>query len=38
MIAKPIAKSHDLSGEMLIELSDSIINGIEAYATFPNMP
>lgn len=38
MLAKPIAKSHDLSGEMLTELSDSIINGIEAYATFPNMP
>jgi hypothetical protein len=38
MLAKPIAKSNDLSGEMLTELSDSIINGIEAYATFPNMP
>lgn len=37
MIAKPISKSHNLSAEMLAELSDSIINGIEAYATFPNM-
>jgi hypothetical protein len=38
MLAKPVAKSHDLTGEMLTELSDSIINGIEAYATVPNMP
>jgi hypothetical protein len=28
MLAKPVAKSHDLSAEMLTELSDSIINGI----------
>ena len=38
MLAKAIAKSHDLSSEMLTELSDAIINGIEAFATFPNMP
>ena len=38
MLAKGIAKSHDLNGEMLTELADSVINGIEAYATFPNMP
>ena len=28
MGAKAVAKSHDLSGEMLTELSDAIINGI----------
>jgi dynein light chain 4 len=38
MLGKPIAKSHDLTGEMLTELSDAIINGIEAFTTFPNMP
>lgn len=38
MGAKAVAKSHDLSSEMLTELADAVINGIEAYATFPNMP
>ena len=38
MAGKAIAKSHELSGEMLTELSDTIINGIEAYVTMPNMP
>ncbi len=28
MIAKAVSKSHDLTGEMLTELSDAIINGI----------
>ena len=28
MLAKGIAKSHDLNSEMLTELSDSVINGI----------
>jgi hypothetical protein len=38
MLGKPVAKSHDLSAEMLTELSDAVINGIEAFTTFPNMP
>jgi hypothetical protein len=28
MLGKPISRSHDLSAEMLTELSDAIINGI----------
>ena len=38
MLGKSVAKYHDLSPEMLTELSDAVINAIEAYATFPNMP
>lgn len=38
MLGKSIARYHDLSAEMLTQLSDAVINGIEAYATFPNMP
>ena len=34
----PLAKSHDLNGEMLTELMDTIQTGIEAYVTTPNMP
>ncbi len=28
MLGKQLAKSHDLSGELLTELGDAIINGI----------
>ena len=38
MAGKSIAKYHDLNGEMLTELTDTVINGIEAYVTMPNMP
>lgn len=38
MLGRPIAKSHELGAEMLTELTDIIQNGIEAYATTPNMP
>lgn len=37
MIGKPVAKSHELSGEMLTELIDAIQTGIESYASLPNM-
>lgn len=37
MTGKPIAKSHDLNGELLGELMDAIQTGIESYASLPNM-
>ena len=38
MTGKPIAKHHDLHPEMQSQLMDAVQNGIEAYATVPNMP
>lgn len=37
MIGKALSKSHDLSPEMYAELTDAVINGIEGFATMPNM-
>lgn len=37
MIGKPVAKSHQLSAEMLTELIDAVQTGIESYASLPNM-
>lgn len=37
-MGKPLAKSHDLNGEMLTQLMDTIQTGIEAYPSVPNMP
>ena len=37
MTGKTLAKSHNLNGEKLTELMDTIQTGIQAFATAPNM-